>query len=64
MEDRYAKRFPELVQRKKKIRKAVVKVEEKEEPGTEEFGQVIDFVSIFKERFAAREKGKRARRTG
>jgi DNA end-binding protein Ku len=64
MEDRYAKRFQELVMRKKKSRKAVVEVQEKEEPRPEEFGQVIDFVSIFKERFAAREKVKRARRTG
>ena len=64
MEDRYAKRFQELVMRKKKSRKAVVEVQEKEEPRPEEFGQVIDFVSIFKERFAAREKEKRAKRSG
>jgi non-homologous end joining protein Ku len=61
LEDRYAKRFQELLGRKKKSAKAVVKVREKPEPEAEEGGQVIDFVSIFKERFAAREKGKRAK---
>lgn len=61
LEDRYAKRFQDLLQTKKKNRKAVVKVQEKEEPEAEEVGQVIDFVAIFKERVAAREKRKRAR---
>lgn len=62
LEDRYAKRFQELLKKKKKSGKALVKTEEKEEPETEEGAQIIDLVSIFKERFAAREKRERARR--
>lgn len=64
LEDRYAKRFQELLKKKKKSGKAVVRVPEKEEPKAEEVGQIIDLVSIFKERFSAGEKRKRSRRTG
>lgn len=55
LEDRYAARFRELVDKKKKSAKAVVKVQEKEEPEEEEGGKIIDFVTIFKERYAGKE---------
>jgi DNA end-binding protein Ku len=61
LEDRYAKRFRDLLDRRKKSPKAVVKVEEKEEPEAEEGGQIIDFVSIFKKRLAEKEKRERPR---
>lgn len=63
LEDRYAKRFQDLLDRKKKSGKAVVKVQEKEEPEAEEGGKVIDFVSIFKKRLAAQQKQERPRRS-
>lgn len=64
LEDRYAKRFQELLGRKKKSAKAVVKVREKEEPEAEEGAKIIDFVSIFKERLAAKQKKGPSRRSG
>ena len=60
LEDRYAKRFQDFLDRKKKSGKTVVKVKEREQPEVEEGGQIIDFVSIFKKRLAAKEKRQRA----
>ena len=60
LEDRYAKRFQDFLDRKKKSGKSLVKVREREQPEVEEGGQIIDFVSIFKKRLAAKEKRQRA----
>lgn len=49
LKDRYAERFQELLRRKKKSRRAVVRTEaEEEEPSN-----VIDLVAVFKERMRA-----------
>jgi DNA end-binding protein Ku len=62
-EDRYAKRFREFLDGKEKSGKGIINVQEKGEPEEEEGGKVIDFVAIFKERFAAKEKQKKEKRT-
>lgn len=62
LEDRYARRFRDLLDRKKRSGKAVVAVQEKEEPEAEEGGQIIDFVSIFKKRLAEKQTQERTRK--